>query len=101
MTKVETGKQPAKINAAQKNQNSSAALKMFMGAVLDMSWQLALVVLVPLIGGFELYKHNHGLLWLFIVGIVIAIGGSYAVIRRMYIEYGNVTLTTPSNKEKK
>ena len=65
----------------------SAAGRMFVLAVLDMSWQLAIVVLIPLIGGFELDKHLHTAPVLSIVGFLLAMVGTYAVIKKMYVQY--------------
>ncbi len=41
---------------AAKSQYSSTPGRDFLIAALSMSWQLAIVVLVPIIGGFELDK---------------------------------------------
>lgn len=47
-----------------------------------MSWQLAIVVLIPVIGGFKLDQHfNTSPLWT-IVGFLIAIGGMVIVVKR-------------------
>ena len=99
MTKVETGKLPAKIDAAQKDRDRNAALRLFVKAVLDMSWQLAIVVLVPVIGGFELDKQLHTSPWLLVVGFILAMIGTYGVIRRMYAEYGQVSVAQPRTKK--
>ena len=49
---------------------------------LDMSWRLALVVWVPIIGGFELDKRWSTTPLLTIVGIVVATAGVALVMRR-------------------
>lgn len=54
----------------------------FMAAALNMSWQLAVVVLVPIIGGFELDKKLHMLPLLTIVGFVLAMVGMAIVVWR-------------------
>ena len=54
----------------------------FVVASLNMSWQLALVVLVPLVGGAQLDKVTHrNSLWV-LVGLGIALLGSIAVMWR-------------------
>jgi len=54
----------------------------FFMAALNMSWQLAIVVLVPVIGGFKLDEHLHSLpLWT-ITGFVVAMIGMAAVVWR-------------------
>ena len=47
-----------------------------------MSWQLAIVVLVPIIGGFELDQKLNTLPALTIVGFVVAMVGMGAVVWR-------------------
>ena len=74
---------------AKQDGDRNIALRMFVGAVFDMSWQLAIVVLVPIIGGFELDKHFHTTPILVIVGFVIAMLGTFVVIKRMFLEYSN------------
>jgi F0F1-type ATP synthase assembly protein I len=54
----------------------------FTGAVLDMSWRLAIVVLLPAIGGFELDKKLHTAPLLTIVGLILAVAGMVVVVWR-------------------
>ncbi len=54
----------------------------FFAAAFNMSWQLAIVVLVPIIGGFELDKKLNTLPALTIVGFVMAMVGMGAVVWR-------------------
>ena len=58
----------------------------FIGAALDMSWRLAIVVLVPIIGGFELDQRLQTTPLLTIIGFVLAMGGMAAVLRQMLRE---------------
>lgn len=90
---------PAKIDNAVQSRAKNTAMRLFVGAVLDMSWQLAIVVLVPIIGGFELDKHLHTSPWLILVGFVIAMAGTYVVIKRMLAEYGNVSVSSATEKK--
>lgn len=65
--------------------------KVFIGSAISMSWQLAIVVLVPIIGGFKLDQHlNSSPLWT-IVGFVIAMLGTFAIMYRALHEFsGNL-----------
>lgn len=47
----------------------------FVGMALDMSWRLAIAVLVPIIGGYELDKTFKTGPFLLIVGFVLAMVG--------------------------
>jgi F0F1-type ATP synthase assembly protein I len=47
----------------------------FLSMALDMSWRLAIAVLVPIIGGFELDKRFKTSPALTIAGFVIAMAG--------------------------
>ena len=58
----------------------------FIGAALDMSWRLAIVVLVPIIGGFELDRRLQTTPLLTIVGFLLAMVGMAAVLRQMLRE---------------
>lgn len=51
-------------------------------ATLSMSWQLALVVLIPIVGGFELDKKLHTLPVLTIMGFALAMAGMGFVVWR-------------------
>lgn len=53
--------------------SSTQARQMFLNATLNMSWQLAIAVLVPVIGGYELDKSLKSSPAFTIVGLVIAI----------------------------
>ena len=48
---------------------------MFVGMALDMSWKLALVVLVPIVGGYEIDSHTGTTPVVTIVGFVLAMLG--------------------------
>ncbi|MGH7234439.1 MAG: AtpZ/AtpI family protein [Candidatus Saccharimonadales bacterium] len=60
---------------------------------------MAIVVLVPIIGGFELDKHLSTTPWLTITGFIIAMLGTYVVIKRMLKEYGEVSLNDSRGKK--
>lgn len=56
---------------------------LFLILLLSMTWQLAIVVLIPLVGGHELDKHYHTApLWT-VIGGVVALLGVAAVLRNI------------------
>ncbi len=67
----------------------------FLMAALSMSWQLAIVVLVPIIGGFELDQKLNTLPALTIVGFLVAMAGMGAVVWRQ-LQIFSPPVTTPS-----
>jgi hypothetical protein len=70
-------------NAKHKDYDQSAPQRnAFLAMALNMSWQLAVVVLVPVIGGVQLDKAlSTHYLWTFI-GLGLALVGSAAVMWR-------------------
>ncbi|MGH7193050.1 MAG: AtpZ/AtpI family protein [Candidatus Saccharimonadales bacterium] len=54
----------------------------FFAAVMDLSWQMALVVLVPIVGGFELDQKFGISPTLTIAGFIVALAGMSLVVRR-------------------
>jgi F0F1-type ATP synthase assembly protein I len=65
----------------------------FLAAAANMSWQLAIVVLVPIIGGFELDKKLDTVPALTIVGFFLAMAGMAGVVWRQ------LQLYSPSSSE--
>ena len=98
MNSGETGQQPAKIDSSKVEPAKNTALRLFGVAVLDMSWQLALTVLIPIIGGYELDRRWRTTPWLTLLGFVLASVGSYLVMKRMLKQYGNKTVASPKDK---
>jgi F0F1-type ATP synthase assembly protein I len=49
---------------------------------LDMSWRLALAVLLPVIGGYELDQKLETSPWLLLTGFVLALAGVALVMWR-------------------
>jgi len=96
MSKTAATKTPTRVNGGDQTNTdaSNAAIQQFISAVLSMSWQLALVVLIPIIGGFKLDQHLKTTpLWT-IVGFVLAIIAGAVVVQR------TIKDITPPNKEK-
>lgn len=49
---------------------------MFLGAIMDMSWRLAIVVLIPIVGGFKLDEKLNTSPLFVLVGFVLAMAGT-------------------------
>lgn len=63
----------------------------FFAAALSMGWQLAVVVVVPIVGGYYLDQHFHvGATWE-IVGFVVALLGFIVVVRQQLSDLNEVT----------
>lgn len=63
-------------------EKSMAAKNQFLVTTMNMSWQLAIVVLLPILGGHYLdQKLGNGHLFL-IIGFILAVGGMALVVRR-------------------
>ncbi len=56
--------------------------QVFVVATLNLTWQMAIVVLVPIVGGFELDKKLHTTPLLTIIGFVLATLGVVGVLWR-------------------
>jgi len=54
----------------------------FAAMALDMSWRLAVVVLLPIIGGFKLDEHFNTAPLLTIIGFLTAMAGMALVLWR-------------------
>jgi F0F1-type ATP synthase assembly protein I len=53
---------------------------MFLGAVMDMSWRLAIVVLIPIVGGFKVDEKLKTSPIFVIVGFLLAMAGTGYVL---------------------
>ncbi len=66
-----------------------------------MGWQLAVIVLVPIITGYLLdQRFGSTPLWT-LIGVVLAMGGSLVVIRRSLTLFGNFNPPASSAAQKK
>lgn len=65
----------------------------------SLTWQLAVVVLVPLIGGYELDQHFGTMPWWTLAGVALTILGVVGVLLRILASTN--TDITASLKEKK
>ncbi|HUD06129.1 MAG TPA: AtpZ/AtpI family protein [Candidatus Saccharimonadales bacterium] len=71
----------------------------FITATLSMSWQLAIVVLVPIIGGYELDQHLKTSPYLTILGFALAITGTVLILKNMLFELNQSQVKTPKAKK--
>lgn len=72
-----------KVQIVQKSNGSVSNPKRdFYLAATNMSWQLAVVVLVPIIGGFKIDQHLHSLPVGTIIGFILAMAGMGIVVWR-------------------
>lgn len=62
---------------------------LFMSMALDMTWQLALVVIAPIVGGYVLDQHYHKAPWLTLAGFAVAAVGVFAVLSRIVAQASN------------
>ncbi|MHB1864748.1 MAG: hypothetical protein ACYCPS_01100 [Candidatus Saccharimonadales bacterium] len=68
-----------------------SATSTFISMVLDMSWRLAIVVLVPIISGAELDSHlKQGYVYL-LIGFFVALVLAVLVVFRSYKEANSLT----------
>lgn len=70
----------------------------FISAALDMSWRLAIVVLVPIIGGFELDQALDMTPLLTITGFLLAMVGMGLVMWRTLQEANKMPVPTKETK---
>lgn len=87
----------AKPSSAAQNQKtdfelSMAARNQFIVTTMNMSWQLAIVVLVPILGGYYIDQKIGGHSF-FILGFVLAISGMVLVVWRQ------ISLIEPITKQ--
>ncbi len=73
----------------------------FVGMALDMSWKLAIVVLVPIIGGFKLDEALDKSPLLTITGFLVAMTGMGIVMRQTYSAANQIDLPKNLKKENK
>lgn len=86
MTKT-VGSDTAADHANAKSTKDLNPNKEFVNASLNMGWQLAIVVLIPIVGGYKLDTHfKSSPLWT-IVGFVIAMLGTFFIIKRTFNEF--------------
>jgi F0F1-type ATP synthase assembly protein I len=73
--------------------------KLFMITMLSMSWQMALAVLLPTLGGYKLDDHFHTSPYLTLTGLVLAMIGMVLVVRRSLKELNTYMMKQDSNSK--
>jgi F0F1-type ATP synthase assembly protein I len=73
----------------------------FIGMALDMSWRLAIAVLVPIIGGFKLDEKLKTTPLLTIVGFLLAMGGMALVMWQTLQAANKIPAPKAQTKEKR
>ncbi len=86
------------VSVGSKANNPTAV---FIGAALDMSWRLAIVVLVPIIGGFELDQKLDMTPLLTITGFILAMIGMGLVMWRTLQQVNGMPTPKPALKKEK
>lgn len=73
----------------------------FYLAATNMSWQLAIVVLIPIVGGFKLDEHFHSLpLWIAVGFVLAMIGMAMVVWRQLQLLSPKIVATPVVTKAK-
>jgi uncharacterized membrane protein YjfL (UPF0719 family) len=63
----------------------------FFAAALSMGWQLAVVVIIPIVGGYYLDQHLHESAIWEVVGFIVALLGFIVVVRRQLLDFNDMT----------
>lgn len=73
---------------ARQNKYDQAVFQqnLFIVMALNMSWQLAIVVIIPLVGGYKLDQHFDTSPIYTLIGLVIAFAGTALVLYRVFNE---------------
>ena len=86
---------PTKVSQQGSNKPKSSAnqaynpTSQFLGAALNMSWQLAIVVLVPILVGSQLDKRLDLSPTMTVIGFIVAMAGTGVIMWRQLQIYGN------------
>jgi F0F1-type ATP synthase assembly protein I len=88
---------PAKTKASKNRSNKYE----FIVAASNMSWQLAIVVLVPVIGGYKLDVKLNSSPVITIIGLIIAMIGSGLVLRNQLKKFGPAPIEEVKKKPTK
>jgi F0F1-type ATP synthase assembly protein I len=61
---------------------------LFLSLGLTMTWQLGVVVIVPIVGGYLLDQRYRTSPWLTVIGLVIAALGVFVILRNIVVQAG-------------
>ena len=78
-------------------EGTSATPSAFLGVAFGMGWQLMVVVLVPIFGGFKLDQVFGISPALTLLGLLVALAGAYLVIRRTLAAMNNFNVPAPAD----
>jgi F0F1-type ATP synthase assembly protein I len=85
--------------ATDKNYPDAFATKqLFINSSLSMSWQMAVAVLVPVVGGYYLDQHFKLANWFIFGWFIIAVALVVAIVRRTIRQLPEFTKSKSSNK---
>ena len=101
-TVPQTAQRESTSNSTPKKTETPAAIpnSTFITMALTMSWQLALVVLAPIIGGHMLDLHYGKAPLLTLAGLVVAVIGVFGVLARTVSEANHqVEALKPKDKQ--
>jgi len=96
-TKLASSAKPVGKQTSNSEASSGAdpARSAFTSAAIGMSWQLAIIVLLPIVGGYKLDQTaDSSPLWT-LIGLVVALAGSIFVIRKALSSVNNFSAAAP------
>jgi F0F1-type ATP synthase assembly protein I len=88
---TETGREKTGGSEMSRLEETYFQRNLFLIMALNMTWQLAIVVLLPVVGGYYLDQHFGTTPILVIIGAVIAVLGVAGVLRRVVMMAGTKT----------
>ena len=62
--------------------DASVSKQLFISSALNMSWQMAIAVLLPVVGGYYLGKHFKANPWLTLLGLALAVALVALIVRQ-------------------
>jgi F0F1-type ATP synthase assembly protein I len=86
------------LNDKQSTSDAIIAKTNFIATASSMSWQLAIVFLVPIIGGYYLDDSLKSSPLFLLIGFVLALSASFLIIRKFYVEFNKVNSKTGDKK---
>jgi len=87
--------------APKKNKQSQEKFEVksqFFALAVNMSWQLAIIVLVPIVGGFKLDQYIKTTPLFTIVGFIIAMAGTALTLKRILGDLNGTQSTVRGKK---
>ena len=80
---------------------SFEAKQLFISSAISMSWQMALAVLIPVVGGYYLDQYFKTSPWITLGGVLLALALVVLIVRKTISELPEYTKSTKeSDKEK-